>query len=225
MKIAIITILLICGGCASERANRKISSVIYSSAENDRIDFKQSRVQTFPSTDDSYLFYVHLKNKFGIDTDCDISEISLKTIDGKSLEFKYEMLQAGRFYLRVLNSSQVRSDQISIFIQGKLLNQGIPLKMPRPDLKNSSLKILRNENNIIVFQLRLADSRNNLIDTINDPEIIMEGLATMEGLRRISKGIWEYSVVYPEDNQIMYFSVRSQGVYFHNLLRYQHVEK
>jgi hypothetical protein len=111
---------------------------------------------------------------------------------------------------------------MDFFVSGKPLKEQFKLEMSIPDRATSTIKILANKGNVIKFQLRLADDRNKPIETLDQPEILMDGgHGTLEGVKKMAKGIWEFNVVYPEVNQIMYFSVRSQGILLQKLLRYQ----
>lgn len=58
------------------------------------------------------------------------------------------------------------------------------------------------------------------------PEILIEGVtsAQVESVEHISAGIWQITVIYPEENQLFYVSVRVQGKTIKNLFRFQHVE-
>jgi hypothetical protein len=131
----------------------------------------------------------------------------------------------GRYYITIEKTSEFSSAEMDIFLKGRPLKEQFKLSMHYPDQKNSSIKMIKNSNNILVFRLRLADKNNRLVEIPDRPEIILEGVGNVDDLRHVSEGTWEFSVIYPEENQIMYFSVRAMGVYLSNIFRYQHVEK
>lgn len=227
-----ILLILLSFSCASQKPERKIASIpkINKAFKVPGImDRQKSLVQIFPAVAaDSgiwYFFYIQLKDSKGHFVDCDPSDLSLKTTKGKEIPFKYERLFTGRYYLTIEKTVEFNSGQLDFFIKGKPLNEQFQLSMRQPDRTKSTIKILRNEHNEITFQLRLNDSSNAPVDTPDRPEILLEGLGSVENVKHISEGVWEFSVIYPEENQIMYFSIRAQGVYLGKLFRYQHVEK
>lgn len=227
MRPLLIVLTFLIAACASdpEKQVRKIASMsrpaIY--------DHTKSLVNIFPavSADESiwYYFYVQTKDTYGRFIQIDMNDIVIKTRKGKKISFKVEQLLQGRYYLTLEKTSDFSSAELDIFVRGKALKEQFKLNMRRPDKKNSSIKLIKNSQNTLVFRLRLADKKNQPVEIPDKPEIILEGIGNVEDLRHVSEGTWEFSIIYPEQNQIMYFSVRAMGVYLSNLFRYQHVEK
>lgn len=228
MRPFLILLILLVAACASpdpEKQARKIASmsrpVIY--------DHSKSLVQIFPavSSDNSiwYYFYVQTKDTFGRFTAIDTNEIEIRTRKGKKIPFKVEQLLQGRYYLTLEKTAEFSSAELDVFVRGKALKEQFKLNMRQPDQANSSIKMIKNSRNTLVFRLRLADKKNQPVEVPDKPEIILEGMGNIEEFKHISEGTWEFSIIYPEQNQIMYFSVRAMGVYLSNLYRYQHVEK
>jgi hypothetical protein len=87
------------------------------------------------------------------------------------------------------------------------------------------LKILANHNHELTLELSLKDKNGKVVEMIQMPDIMIEGNGTISDLSLVRKGVWRFQVNYSEDNQIMYFSVRGNGVYLERLQRFQHIEK
>lgn len=227
MRPLFLALIFLISACASdpERQARKIASlsrpVIY--------DHSKSLVQIFPavSADDSiwYYFYVQTKDTFGRYTHIDPSDIVIKTRKGKTVPYKYEQVLGGRYYLTIEKTSEFSSAELDVFVRGKALKEQFKLNLHHPDKSHSSIRLVKNSRNKITFQLRLADKKNQPVEIPDKPEIILEGMGNVEDLKQVKEGTWEFSIIYPEQNQIMYFSVRAMGIYLSNLYRYQHVEK
>jgi len=77
----------------------------------------------------------------------------------------------------------------------------------------------------LFLRLKLADKTNRIVDSPEIPEIFLEGDGFIQDLKYLGEGVWDFTVVHPGENQLMYFSVRYMGLYFPNLYRYQHVDK
>jgi NADH dehydrogenase/NADH:ubiquinone oxidoreductase subunit G len=153
------------------------------------------------------------------------SEIELKTSKGSAVEFKFQKILMGRYYLTLEKTAEISSAQIDFFVKGKPLKEHFQLSMRLADKTKTTIKMLRNDRNELTFKLRLADKNNLPVETPDQPEILLDGEGSVEEMRHISEGVWEFKVIYPEQNQIMYFSVRAHGVYLGKVFRYQHVEK
>lgn len=227
MRSLLILLILLITACASdpERQARKIASM----SRPVIFDYSKSLVHIFPAVaaDNGiwYYFYVQTKDTFGRFHAIDTKEIEIRTRKGKKVPYKVEQLLPGRYYLTLEKTSDFSSAELDIFVRGKALKEQFKLNMRQPDQKNSSIKMIKNSRNTLVFRLRLADKKNQPVEVPDKPEIILEGMGNIEDLKHVSEGTWEFSIIYPEQNQIMYFSVRATGVYLSNLYRYQHVEK
>lgn len=224
MRIGLIALLFMIFGCAEAPLRRFPASE--TAMRIGSISRANSLVQLFPSNEGdsfTYYFYLQLKNEKGDYVDCDPSEVTLKTKQKKLITFKLERLLTGRYYL-IVNKSKGLKD-IDVYVRGLLLKEKFNLNLIRPDKKFTSITIKKKGDGKIVFRLKLADKTNKPVALLSEPEIVFEGRGEIDNLRHMQEGIWEFTVIYPEDNQIMYFSVRAQGIYLTNLLRYQHIEK
>jgi hypothetical protein len=232
MKFAFIFLFLSVMSCTSappEVVKDRQVAAVATPKKIPILDYKKSLVNIYPAvpTEEGlwYYFYVQLKDTDGMFLDCSSKEIVLKTSKGRILPFTQERSLKGRYYLTLEKTADISSGQIDVFVQGVPLKEQFKLHFKYPDKRNSKISILRNKDNKITFTLRLADKDNAPVEMPENPEIILEGSGTIDEIKYVSEGTWEFSLVYPEENQIMYFSVRAQGVYLSNLFRYQHVEK
>lgn len=221
----ILTFLLI--GCASEKPLRKPASE-HTLFRPGIVDQKKSSVQVFPSVaaDQSiwYYFFVQLKDQNGkfIDTEIDDIEITSK---GKKYNFKSDRLLTGRYYLLVEKTNELSTPKLDISVQGKPLKTQFKLNLRQPSKAYTSLKLVKNEANRLTFRLRLADKKNQPVELPEKPEISIEGEGNVEDLVHLGEGVWEFSILYPELNQVLYVSVRAMSVSFNRMYRHQHVEK
>lgn len=228
MKWSVVLLPILLVACASKKPERKIASV--SSPEVVRvIDMKKSHVEIFPAVAaDSglwYYFFVQLKDQSGRYIDCRDGDLSLKNHRKKVIPFNRERVSVGRYYLSLEKTAEISSGELDFFVQGKALKEHFRLNYRQPSREHTTFSVLRNEGGKITLRLVLADKLNRKVELPDKPEIILEGQGIIEDLHHTGEGTWEFSVIYPEENQIMYFSVRAMGLLLTNLYRYQHIEK
>ena len=226
MRVILVTILGFLVSCSTVGPVRKIASV---EAVFSEIDFKKSVVQIFPPVESEgslkYFFYIQLKSADGKFSDASPMDIALKDKSGKVHDYTVDRILPGRFYVSLKKTHGVSTSHLDFFVKGKALKEQVKLSMSTPDRSHSSIKVVGSDDHRLTLQLRLADKNNRAVALPDHPEIILEGLGTIENLSHVSEGVWEFSIVYPEENQIMYMSVRAMGIRLHNIFRYQHVEK
>lgn len=229
MSVYLFSLLIFITSCASPVKLRKPASMPTKIQIPAEMDHKKSMVQIFPAVaaDNGiwYFFYLRLKDAKGNFVDCLPADIELRTQKGSVVEFKFQKILTGRYYLTLEKTAKISSAQLDFFVKGKPLKEQFQLSMRLPDKTKTTFKMLRNDRNEILFQMRLADKDNLPVETPDRPEILLEGEGSVEEMRHISEGVWEFKVIYPDENQIMYFSVRAHGVYLSKIFRYQHVEK
>jgi hypothetical protein len=226
MERAILLFLFFLTSCAHPEPKRSIASREMVIGE---IDYAKSLVQLFPSADKDntlrYYFYLQLRDVKGNFVDCSPSEILIKTNKGKRVHFDYERLLPGRYYLSLDQGLKMNSSQLDFYVGGKPLKEKFNLPHRSPDRNNTKITIIEKLDNKIVLQLRLADQKNLPVEHIEMPEIIIDGVGLLEDMKPMGPGVWEFTVTYPEDNQIIYLHVRALSFYFSNLFRYQYVDK
>lgn len=222
--IALITLFVSC----SRIPIREIASVDsdYNCGE---VNLKNSSVRLFrPEVKEEislYNFYLQLKNSHGEYVDCESKSLVLKNKKREKIPFVLERSLKGRYYISVKVNSNKISDKLDFFIDGRLLKEHLKMALKHPDPKFSKIKILNKKLNEFHMELYLGDSKGKPIQTSTAPEFIVEGHASVEDVRMISKGVWEFNLVYPERNEIIYISVRANGTYLERMFRIQHIER
>ncbi len=229
MKIgSAIIFLLLLTSCASKEPLREVASFKVLS-ENKEVDLTKSLVNIYPATvaDNGlwYFFYIQLKNSDGRYVDANLEDFVLKNDKGEKVDFKLDRVLTGRYYITIEKTADINSTKLNFFIKNKPLKEKLKLQMSTPSLANSKLVLVHDSNYRAVFRLKLADLQNKAVELPEMPEIIIDGTATIEDLKHVGEGAWEFTVVYSDENTILYFSVRAMGTYFNKILRYQHVEK
>ena len=225
MRLPFFLSLFILFGCSSKPADRRPASVI--EIVNHSVDPSTSKVQIFPAQANQdgvwYYFYVQLKNTEGQFIDSD--EIELKTNSGENIEFQLERTLPGKYYIIIKKRAGLSSAQLNLFVQGKPLREEFKLSFDYPSRKKSKIVLVEKSLHQNTYRLHLQNENGEHVAIKEKPEIYLEGLGVVEEPHLISDGVWEFSVTYPEQNTIMYFSVRAMGVFLPKLFRYQHVEK
>lgn len=215
--------LLLLLGCAFD-PERHISSV-----EEPIVlgvaDLAQSEVRYLPPEtsehDNQQLFLLSLRDSSG--TAVDIDTYGLKILRNRlHLPHQIERISLGRYTLMLSSESL---DDVVLKLDGKYFS----LKQPRksqPYLKQSSASITQNERSQFTLRILLKDKKGKPVLLEDLPEIIFDGADVhVRELNLVSTGVWEAKIQYPEENFILYVSIRANGVLLHNIYRYQHIEK
>jgi hypothetical protein len=192
------------------------------------IDFKQSLLQIFPAEkgDQVALYlYLRLRDSNGNYVDCDPASLRLQSKKGNQIGFTYERLRPGRYYLTIDRTEGIGSSEIDLFLGERPLKEQVKLRLSKPDLMRSNLTLISNSDNRLTLRLELRDQKGQPVELPEAPEILLDNQLRLDALEHLGGGVWRVVVLYPEDNQIMYFSVRAMGTLLPNLLRYQHIEK
>lgn len=157
--------------------------------------------------------------------DAEKREFSLKTILGEEVDFKFERVLPGRYYLMVEREEGHHWQELNLFVHGKPLKEQFKVQMAKASRTHSKIAKLRNSDSRLILRLSLRDRQNRALELPEGPEISLEGEGEVREVIHSGEGIWEFSIVYPNENQIIYVSVRANGVYLRRLYRYQHIEK
>jgi len=210
--------------------DREVAAVTELSLNYGDIDHKKSSVKLFPPEFEGgyykYYFYVELKDQQNKFVDCDPGEIVLKNDKGALVNFELERLFTGRYYVIVEAPKQIVPKNIHFSVRDKPIQEKFRLVLQGPPvLEKSGIRMLVKENHQVTMQLILKDANGRPATLGAGPEVILEGDGFLGDVVQMKDGIWEFTINYSEQNHIMYISVRAQGVYFHNLYRFQHVEK
>jgi hypothetical protein len=215
--------LLFLISCAS-RPSRTVASLAPVEIHTKEIDAKQSRVQAYYQDEKNpgkQLFYLELRDAQNQLADAELTDFMLKSGKQK-LDFLVRRWAQGKYQVELPVANN--STGLQFLVQGKKLNYQ-SAKLPSPDAASSRLEIISNLNHVLRMRLTLKDRTKNFLELKLPPEIILEGSGQISDLEKTGDGTWEFELSYPEENQIMYFSIRANGIYLERLLRYQHVEK
>jgi hypothetical protein len=222
-----IALFLFIASCSSEVPTRKLASTEVSMVYGE-IDHKKSNVQLFHkgSENQGYYLYVQLKNEQGDFIDCEKEDFFLKGPEGKRIEFHFLRKLRGRFYLIVENGNGEDFKEVDLLVKGAPLRESFKLQLRRPHASQTKMILIQKLGGKIFLRLKLADKANRSVESSEIPEIFIEGTdGFIQDMKNVGDGIWDFTVVFSEESQLMYFSVRYMGVNFPNLYRYQHVDK
>lgn len=222
MRVLLLSVLIFGLSCASD-PQRHISSI--EPIVEGKIDQRQSEISSFPSDQEnpsSLFFYMDLKNSKKRPVDISLDDIKVSEA-GESIEAKVRRLSLGRYEIEIFENIE-NLKELVFSVQDKTLKHKVrPIQ--RPSKSKTKFVIISNKNHELVVQLFLQDKRGNFVDLQFSPEIMIEGAGTLNDLMMVKKGLWQFRVTFSEDNHILYFSVRANGVYLERLLRFQHLEK
>jgi hypothetical protein len=222
MKALCLMCLFVIVSCASG-VSRKIASegpVIFGDA-----DKSNSSVKLFSTESEvkqKNLFYLELKDTSKKLVDVDLTQIQVKKAR-VLVDSRVRRLGLGKYEIE-LKKKLTDFSQIKFIVQNKNIKHQI-VYLKKPVKSRSQLKVLSQTNHELKLELRLRDKKGLPVDSELTPELIMEGSGTPSDLVKISQGVWQFSVIIPEENQIFYFSIRANGKYLERLLRFQFIEK
>lgn len=188
-----------------------------------KVDSRFSSIKLYPHEGDQHYerFYLEFRNDKKNPVDVDLSEIKVEGFDG--LAFHLKRLSAGRY--EILSDREINDyKKIRIEVQGQFLKHSL-VKVQKPSKLHSRARLLERLDHLIKVQLVLKDRKGGLVESSNPPELILEGMGSLSEMFYVGKGIWEFYVSYPEENQIFYLSVRSGGVHLERVFRFHHVEE
>ena len=175
--------------------------------------------------DISYYLYVELKNSEGKYVDCDQKDLALGLKEGKKIDFDFHRALVGRYYLKIEKEEDVKAKNINLYYKEKPLKEQFKVHFNKPHKSNTKITIVSNQEYRLTLRLRFADKNNHSIELPEAPEIWIAGQGIIEDVKHLKEGVWEFSILIPDENQIMYISARAMGVSFRNLYRFQHIEK
>lgn len=222
MKAVPLLLLFLHISCASGPDRYIASSEPIVIAE---IDAKKSLVKLFTSDSpnvDFQHFYFELRNSKKALVDVELKDIVIKESQ-TILKVRARRISLGRYEVEVEKDFSDMS-KLKFLIQKKKLAHKL-VNLRKPNKKRSDLIVVSNDNNELQLRLTLRDTQNVPVEMLQPPEIILDGLGEISGLKMAKMGVWEFTITYPEANQIFYVSIRANGVLVERLLRFQHVEK
>lgn len=216
MRLYLVVLFLICG-CSSYQHEESADLVKFEygkvSSDKSTIKVFNSSVSTNQNSVPLYL-YLELKDKKGKLVDCKPSKFLVKSDKGETIPFTLHRSGKGKYYI---SPRIISSKELVISMSGAILKVKIH-SVAGEDL-SSKLMLRKTMPYKAIFRLITP------IPLLSIPEIITEGgNGVIEGLSKINAKTWEFALIYPEQDQLIYVSARSHGLLLSNRLRFQHVE-
>ncbi len=191
-------------------------------------DSSLSSVKQFPPKREEsftrYYFFVELKDKSGSYIDRDLHEIGVKD-KNNMLPVTVERVLRGRYYVILDSDKNLTMATLDFYVAGMKLKESFKLGLNTAHVKNTKIKKLVARSTYAKLELRLMDKNGKFVEAPEPPEIILESDAEVTKLEHMGNGIWQIHLRYPMGNQLFYLSIRSYGVEFKNLFRFQYIEQ
>ena len=181
------------------------------------IDVEKSSVHLVKSK----RFLLQTKNALSENIEISFTDVIIRNTQNKIIPFQLEWAGSGKYYLLPVSNEK----ELEIAIQGKVIGKKSKVNFRKPDKNHSALSVVSRGDHTLLMRLKLADKNNRPIDSDEVPEILVEGEGSIEELKAVENGLWEFNLVYPEHNVIIYLSIRSHESLLDRLYRFQHVEK
>lgn len=217
MRLYLLIIFLFCG-CASSHYEESsdFEKFRYGKVSSDKSVVKVFNTGISTKQNSGLYLYLELKNKKGKLVDCDPSDILVKSDKGEKIPFSLHRSAKGKYYI---SPSAVNSEEIFVVIKKAILKAKSNVHMTIGDELTSKLILRMAMPYKVIFRLITQ------IPLPGTPEIITEGgNGVVEGIRKINGTTWEFSLIYPEQDQLIYITARSHGVLLSNRYRFQHIE-
>lgn len=222
MKLLFLLSLFLFVSCAS-RPERHIASEEVIELGEVEVGLSQLRLYPVENQEQSqHQFYLELLNGSKSLVDVDLRDIQVRHKSGKS-NFEVKRIAKGKYQIDV-SEEYSELTKLKFSVQGKDLKNNL-LTLPRPARNNSQIVVLSNQHHELKLRLILKDKLGKEVEVAQSPEIQFEGQGDVSELQKVKSGVWEFSVIYPEQNQICYISVRANGAHFRRILRFHHIEK
>ena len=180
------------------------------------VNASRSKVGLFSETS----FYLELRDSNKALIDVDLKDIQLR--DHKDqLDSRVKRLGKGKYVLNI-SEDIIDLSKIKFYVQKKIIAHKL-VAPHKPVRANSRLELISNGDYVLRFRITLRDKNSSPVE--QQPDIILEGLGDVSEIKQVKNGVWEFSLAYPEENQILYISIRANGILLERLYRFQHVEK
>lgn len=227
MKLLLFISLFLLMACAHEDVVRTPASDAETMEYGD-FDPAKSSVKMFPPQIEGKLvrhfYYVELKDQHSRYIDRDLHEFEIR--EGKlNLSLTVKRVLRGRFYLIHETEKNLEAKSLDFYVGKLKLRENFRTGLRPAHPAHTTMKVLKKTRSTVKLQLLLKDRDGRPVETPEAPEIIPDAEVQIEKLEHMGNGNWQVTLKYPGGNQLFYISVRSQGVYFKNLFRFQYVDK
>lgn len=216
-----ILIFLISWGCSHEPLRSPAS--VGEKLTYGKFDLNKSVIRLFEDVqlgDDEYAFFIEARDEHSRLIDFSEDELRI-THSGRVIPFSLQRLSRGTY---ILNLEIFSLDGLKLFIQGAQFKHKFA-KLPPPVRNHSAVVILKQKDYELLLKLSLRDRRNKPVISPISPDIIIDGFGKVDDLTELSPGEWTFRLIFPEQNQVLYLSVRSNGGYLPKIFRFHYVEK
>ena len=215
----ILAFLFILVGCASHRAPEVPPPVVIG-----KMASAKSRVQIFlaDERDEKQKFYLILRDDKDQKIEIEESSLLITSKQGKVPKYKFERISKGRFQV-LFNEKIPKVSHLKFSVQGIPLKKSIENRHKPEPIKGKIVLVSKGDHEV-TLKLSLQNMRGESLETDGPPGTVIEGGGTLSELKRLQKGLWEIKVSLPEENVIIYVSIRTNGAHLDHLFRYQHIE-
>lgn len=223
-----LCILLLLTGCSSRQPFRSIASPDSFCRE---ADLSKSHLKMFSSAqyggvdENKRYFFLVLRDDKGGFVECESLDIAIKESNGKKMKFTYHRSSMGQYYLIPSTNDKSIFEDLKVYVSDKPIMTKNKYSEPSNKV-TSTIKLSKHLPYKAVFLLKIKDSSADEDINFETPEIILEGgHGLVDEIEQINKTTWKFSLIYPEENQIIYISARTNGTVISNTIRFQHIEK
>jgi len=225
-------ILFFVFGCSTDRVSvnrNRLPANDQGIAISSEIDLSQTTLKIFPPEIESHYFKFHFyfetRNIHHQFIDFNPEDLKIVSHRKKILKFDLQKIAVGKYYLNFRHAINGSELGLSFFLRNKLIYNLPRFSLSLVDRSRSWVKSLGMIQDGLRLRLFLSDADGREIKTLVPPEIMVSGEAEVIDLRQIAGGLWEFTLIYPNYNQIIYLSVRTQGSFIGQMYRLRHIEK
>jgi hypothetical protein len=228
MRYLSLVLLILSVSCAQhDRPDRAPSSEAEIPRYGDH-DSKLSTVKQFPPKYEEkltrYYFFVELKDEGGSYVDRDLNEFEMKD-KKKAFPVKVKRVLRGRYYVILASDKNLPITQLDFYVAGIKLKESFRLGLKTAHPKHTKILKLHSGRSFAKLELHLKDEKGEFVDAPEPPEIVLDSDVEITKLEHMGNGIWHIWLRYPYENQLFYISVRSHGVEFKKLFRFQYIDE
>lgn len=216
MKFYLMILFLICGCSSYQQEESRAEKFEYGKVSSEKTAIKVFYTGVLNNERPGFYLYMELKDKNGRLIDSKHSKFLMKNNMGEAIPFTLHRSARGKYYI---SPGIVSSGELVVSIKEAIFKVRLnPFKAQGDDL-TSKLILRKSMPYKAIFRLITP------VPLPSMPEIITEGgNGVIEGIGKINGTTWEFSLIYPEQDQLIYISARSQGVLLSDRYRFQHVE-
>lgn len=229
MRSVYFLVLLVIWGCSSSQPSRQPAQST-DTVVDVSFDSSQSILKIFPleKFNNGFNFYIYLeardinRNLINLMTD----KIVVKNGKVTLKDIEVHQHSKGRYYLSFFRKISNNQLNIKVFINNSLIKSFNPISLSAVDDSKLFIKTIGHVQDGLRMRLILLDKSSRPIRLVSEPEILVTGNnAEIVDLKEVSHGIWDFNLMYPKMNQVIYLSIRAHGDFWGNIFRLQHVEK